>query len=183
MKQDCIFLPTLFPMRSARSAAGMSPEGEPLTPFRSPSGIREGSDPDFSFDGWSESDPLPEYEDQAHGYRLTRPLDVELLGDEGDFRSPGNQTHYPSHPAFGETSVVAVRAPPRMGAPGSSNKTTDEALDMRSNSEVNSSVPDLRGGSETGEDISHSRSEEAFPLYYRNQRRGCRPRLGRTIRS
>jgi hypothetical protein len=39
MRQDCIFLPTLFPMRAARSAAGMNADGESLVPFRSPPGI------------------------------------------------------------------------------------------------------------------------------------------------
>ncbi len=73
MRQDCIFLPTLFPMRAARTAAGMDPSGEPLIPYRSPSGIREGSDPAFSLDGWLDSDPLPEYVDHSHGYTLTRP--------------------------------------------------------------------------------------------------------------
>jgi hypothetical protein len=137
MRQDCIFLPTLFPMRAARSAAGMTPDGEPLIPFRSPSGICEGSDPDFSFDGWSESDPLPEYEDQAqaHGYRLTRPLDSELIGEESDLR-PSNTLHYPSHPSFGETSVVAVRAPSRMGISGSLSTKGDETSMKESHSEA-----------------------------------------------
>jgi hypothetical protein len=124
MRQDCIFLPTLFPLLAARSAAGMNPDAEPLIPFRSPSGIREGSDPDFSFDGWSESEPLPEYEDQAHGYSLTRSLDCELVGDEVELHSDV-PLHYPSHPSFGNVSVVGVRAPPRMSIRDSSTTSSD----------------------------------------------------------
>jgi hypothetical protein len=153
MRQDCIFLPTLFPMRSARSAAGMTPDGEPLVTFRSPPGIREGSDPDFSFDGWTESDPLPEYEDQSHGYPLTRPIDSELIGDEDDFRIPGT-FHYPSHPAFGETSVVAVRAPSRMGVSDSLPMLVDDAsiVDSHPDSDLFPD-PDLSGDTGTGEGI------------------------------
>ena len=32
MRQDCIFLTKLFPMRIARVSSGMSPDGEPLVP-------------------------------------------------------------------------------------------------------------------------------------------------------
>jgi hypothetical protein len=115
MRQDCIFLPTLFPMRAARSAAGMDPGGEPLVPFRSPSGIRAGSDPAYSFDGWSELDPLPEYIDHVHGYGFTRPRDDELVGTRNEERSPNGMSHYPFHPSFGVESVVAVKVPPKMG--------------------------------------------------------------------
>jgi hypothetical protein len=115
MRQDCIFLPTLFPMRAARSAAGMDPQGEPLVPFRSPSSIREGSNPAYSFDGWSETDPLPEYVDHAHGYGLTRPRDDELIGDGNEGHSSNDMTNYPFHPSFGAESVVAVKVPPKLG--------------------------------------------------------------------
>ncbi len=56
MRQDCIFLPKLFPMRVARTSAGMAPDGEPLIPLRSPAGIRLGSDSEFSFEEWTETD-------------------------------------------------------------------------------------------------------------------------------
>ena len=35
-RQDCIFLPAVFPMRAARHAAGLSPNGEETVPVRSP---------------------------------------------------------------------------------------------------------------------------------------------------
>ncbi len=59
MRQDCIFLPELFPMRIARANTGMDAAGEPLIPFRSPTGSRDGIDPEYSFGGWQASDPLP----------------------------------------------------------------------------------------------------------------------------
>jgi hypothetical protein len=114
MRQDCIFLPKLFPMRIARASAGMSPDGEPLVPMRSPFGMRDGSDPELSFEGWTESDPLPEYEDHVQGLGLTRPHDRELLGStkEPPF---GEVFHRPYHPSFGDSSIVDVHAPPQMG--------------------------------------------------------------------
>jgi hypothetical protein len=169
MRQDCIFLPTLFPMRAARSAAGMTPDGEPLLSFRSPPGIREGSDPDYSFDGWSESDPLPEYEDQAHGYRLTRPLDSELIGGEENLRSP-DTFHYPSHPSFGNASVVAVRAPSRMGVSDSLSTLGHETSMMDSHPDPGSFTDsDLSGDSGTGEGIGPPTSEDSLLPFPREQ--------------
>ncbi len=122
MRQDCIFLPKLFPMRIARASTGMSQDGEPLVPFRSPIGIREGTDPNLSFGGWNETDPLPEYEDHVRGSRLTRPQDQELMDEapetqtcrsrEDDQGAPG---YRPCHSSFGNKSGVIVMNPPRMG--------------------------------------------------------------------
>ena len=72
-RQDCIFLPTVFPMRKARQAAGMIPNGEQILPFRSPLCMREDSDPAYSFENWNHPDPLPAYEDHVLGVKLTRP--------------------------------------------------------------------------------------------------------------
>jgi hypothetical protein len=115
MRQDCIFLPKLFPMRAARTSAGMNPNGEPLIPFRSPSGIREGSDPEYSFENWTESDSLPEYEDHIHCGRLTRPQDRELVPEENGVPISDSQLYHPHHPSFGEGSAVGIHRPPQMG--------------------------------------------------------------------
>jgi hypothetical protein len=115
MRQDCIFLPTLFPMRAARASAGLDPEGEPLVPFRSPERIRAGEDPDLSFQGWTDQDPLPEYEDHVLGPSLRRPKDCEVTEAENQRVSLEIPSYHPSHPSFGGTSGVAVMAPPKMG--------------------------------------------------------------------
>jgi hypothetical protein len=114
MRQDCIFLPKLFPMRIARTNSGMAAAGEPLIPFRSPIGILEGTDPDYSFEGWQETDPLPEYEDHVAGSKLTRPQDSELI-DKPETTITGGQLYRPHHPLFWEVSGVEVNPPPSMG--------------------------------------------------------------------
>ncbi len=108
-------LPKLFPMRAAHTSAGMSPNGEPLIPMRSPFGIREGSDPEYSFEGWTESDSLPEYEDHIQSGRLTRLRDRELVAEYDESPRVDVPPYYPSHPSFGEASAVAVHLPPQMG--------------------------------------------------------------------
>ncbi len=52
MRQDCIFLTKLFPMRVARVATGMGPNGEALHPIRSPMGTQQYIDPELSFADW-----------------------------------------------------------------------------------------------------------------------------------
>jgi hypothetical protein len=49
MRQDCIFLTKLFPMRVARVNTGMGPNGEALHPIRSPMGTQQFIDPELSF--------------------------------------------------------------------------------------------------------------------------------------
>jgi hypothetical protein len=66
MRQDCIFLTKLFPMRSARVNSGMAPDGEELKPIRSPAG-GQCTDPELSFADWTVEDPLPSYEDHVKG--------------------------------------------------------------------------------------------------------------------
>jgi hypothetical protein len=75
MRQDCIFLPKLFPMRLARSAAGMHPNGESFQPIRSPRGS-QCVDPALSFADWSTEDPLPQYDDHVSGWKLARVKDI-----------------------------------------------------------------------------------------------------------
>jgi hypothetical protein len=115
MRQDCIFLNKLFPMRVARSAAGMDPNGESFQPIRSPRG-NQCVDSALSFDNWSTEDPLPQYDDHVRGWKLTRPSDSEFQAGRGVHESTlGSNAmqgrHHPSHPAFGETSAVPVNSP------------------------------------------------------------------------
>ncbi len=106
------------------------------------------------------------YEDQAHGYSLTRPLDCELVGEEVESLSDV-PLHYPSHQSFGNASVVAVRAPPRMRVRDSPT-TSSDAMPV-----VESWVPDPEpsnlldsdspGTTSTGEDHS-SLSSTDLPI-------------------
>jgi hypothetical protein len=68
-RQDCIFLSTVFPMRHARSHAGQHPDGEPLVTYRSPRVMR-GGPRGVSFCDWSETDPLPHFDDDVSGFEL-----------------------------------------------------------------------------------------------------------------
>jgi hypothetical protein len=71
-RQDCIFLPTVFPMRNARSLAGQNPDGEQLIAYRSPDIMRDGPST-VSFLDWSERDPLPAFDDDVFGFELYSP--------------------------------------------------------------------------------------------------------------
>jgi hypothetical protein len=69
---------------------------------------------------------LPEYVDHIHGHPLTSPRDQELVGHQGGEDRSTDRAYYPSHPDFGEPSVVAVRAPPKMGRVTGSTVIVDE---------------------------------------------------------
>ncbi len=111
MRQDCIFLTKLFPMRIARVNAGTAPDGEELKPIWSPVGC-QCADPELSFADWTSGDPLPTYEDHVKGWKLTRPKDTELftgsrgLHESTDGSATRSEPHFPSHPTFGSPSVV-----------------------------------------------------------------------------
>jgi hypothetical protein len=77
-RQDCIFLTSVFPMRSARVASSLDSEGDALVAFRSPASMRDGSPSQFSFADWGSSDPLPDYEDDVSGFTLSAPPDLWL---------------------------------------------------------------------------------------------------------
>jgi hypothetical protein len=128
MRQDCIFLPKLFPMRIARSSVGMNPDGEPLIPMRSPLGIREGGDPELSFEAWQESDPLPEYVDHVRGSRLIHPRDRKLVQDNPEVIDGRVPDHRPFHPSFGAKSVVVVHKPPGFGISTNIDQPTGASL-------------------------------------------------------
>jgi hypothetical protein len=52
-RQDVIFLTTVFPMRSARLASGLYPEGESLVAYRSPPSVRNATPDELSFHDWT----------------------------------------------------------------------------------------------------------------------------------
>ena len=109
-RQDCIFLTNVFPMRSARLAAGLDPDGDPIASFRAPRLMRDGSNPLHSFADWKENEDLPPYDDHVLGHKMTRPLDSEILGIQDQERPAPSR--YPAHPSFGLSSVVPVIPPP-----------------------------------------------------------------------
>ncbi len=102
-RQDAIFLPTLFPMRLARQASGLEANGEALTTFRSPASLRDGSPPELSFGNWSDSDPLPNFEDDVTGFSLGPPSGP-LVHEPREI--PELPVHIPNHPGFGPSAVV-----------------------------------------------------------------------------
>ncbi len=116
MRQDCIFLTKLFPMRIARAATGMGPNGEAFHPVRAPMGTLC-NDQEVSFGNWVPTDPLPHYDDHVTNLKLQRPDDSESIstsdkqGHSGTASSSGGSVHYPSHPAFGPPSSVPVHTP------------------------------------------------------------------------
>jgi hypothetical protein len=74
-RQDCIFLPSTFPMRKARTRVGMIPDGKILKayrPMRVPGQEEEGCE---SFGEWKDQDSLPTYQDHITGYQLLSPCD------------------------------------------------------------------------------------------------------------
>ncbi len=116
-RQDCLFLPTLFPMRHARSQAGMHPDGERLVTYRSPGILRDGPQA-VSFRDWSETDPLPSFDDDVSGFELYSPgCFPEAVVTP---RSEDHPSYCPDHQEF-EPSFVRVPAPTAptgVGVPG-----------------------------------------------------------------
>ncbi len=138
MRQDCIFLTKLFPMRIARENAGMAPDGEELKPLRSPAG-GQCTDPELSFEDWTVDDPLHSYENHVEGWKLTRPKETELTGSRFQHESTdGSASHgepyFPSNPSFGEPSVVSVNPAPRLSGKTSIGSSTFDDASERSTS-------------------------------------------------
>jgi hypothetical protein len=108
-RQDCIFLPTVFPMRQARSQSqsGLHPDGEPLVTYRSPAIMRD-CPPDVSFASWTENDPLPVFDDDVAGFDLFSPgcFPDEVL----EARPPDHPCHCPDRMEFAP-SFVNIPAP------------------------------------------------------------------------
>ena len=113
-RQDCIFLTGVFPMRLARQASGLSQEGEPILPFRSPLCMRGDYDSPHSFRDWGSSDPLPAYEDHVKGVTLSQPFSAGVMSRPSVPQRTVESYHHPFHPAFGEQSVVRVHVPPSL---------------------------------------------------------------------
>ena len=112
-RQDCIFLPEIFPMRETRVKVGLLPEGENLMVYK-PRPIygksRMGSDEDeVKFATWRDHDPLPSYTDDITGHSLISPQDDTLLEVEG--KPEGWPSYLPAHPSFGSASSVPVSRP------------------------------------------------------------------------
>ncbi len=78
-RQDCIFLPDVFPMRSARAAGGFDPEGEALITHRPRSCYGKKNKEGDSLDDWKEGSALPAYEDHITGHTLVSPPDNTSL--------------------------------------------------------------------------------------------------------
>ena len=109
-RQDVIFLTSVFPMRAARVASGMGPEGDSLTVFRSPPSLLDNCPSDLSFGDWSVHDSLPLYDDDVTGFPLCSPYDSLV---EHPSALDGVPVFSPSHPSFPPSSVlVPVRAAP-----------------------------------------------------------------------
>lgn len=102
-RQDAIFLPSLFPMRLARQASGLETDGDALTTFRSPASLRDGSPPDLSFGNWTDTDSLPDFDDDVTGFSLGPPSG-SLVREPREI--PELPVHIPNHPGFGPSAVV-----------------------------------------------------------------------------
>ena len=113
-RQDCIFLPEIFPMREARSKGGLVADGENLMVYRPgqtrDSHLKWSSDKDeAAFASWGDKDPLPSYKDDITGHNLVSPEDDTL--EEVEPKSDDWPAYFPSHPAFGPPSSVPVSKP------------------------------------------------------------------------
>jgi hypothetical protein len=101
-RQDCIFLPTVFPMRHARSQAGQDSDGEQLVTYHSPDIMRDGPSV-VSFLDWTEADPLPAFDDDVSGFELYSsgcfPEEVRLS------RPDDHPGQCPTHPEFASSFV------------------------------------------------------------------------------
>ncbi len=100
--QDVIFLTSVFPMRSARVASGLGPEGDPLTVFRSPPSVLDGCPSELSFGNWKNPDSLPDYDDDVFDFVLSPPYEGLVEVPE---ELEGVPVHNPNHPSFPPSSV------------------------------------------------------------------------------
>ncbi len=122
-RQDVIFLTSVFPMRAARVAAGLGPDGDVLTVFRSPASLLEGCPADLSFGTWGVRDPLPEFDDDVTGFSLSSPYDGLV---DPPVPVDGVPVHNPSHLSFRPSSVlVPVPPAPILPTPASGPSETD----------------------------------------------------------
>jgi hypothetical protein len=121
-RQDCIFLPTIFPMRNARSQAGQHPDGEELVTYRSPGIMRNGPST-VSFMDWLEADPLPAFDDDVSGFELYSP---GCFQERVDVQRPDDHPHHcPDRLEF-EPSFVSVPAPTAPTGTGDSSVSVSQ---------------------------------------------------------
>ncbi len=69
-------------------------------------------DQTLSFQNWTDTDPLPDFQDHVSGYTLNRPVGERIEStlphsDDTDFV-------FPDHPAFGPPSVVKTQGVPKV---------------------------------------------------------------------
>ena len=108
-RQDCIFLTNVFPMRNARTAADMNPDGDLLqacVPVRSPLSMSQLSSPELSFGEWD--GVVPVFDD--HTKEGLEEPDFSELPSAVD-RGEDWPSFQPHHPKFGD-SLVPVPVPP-----------------------------------------------------------------------
>jgi hypothetical protein len=102
-RQDVIFLTSVFPMREARVASGLGPEGESLKVFRSPPSMLDGCPDDLSFGTWALGDALPAHDDDVTGFAVSRPYDGYVaIPVEGQ----ALPVHRPNHVSFPESAIL-----------------------------------------------------------------------------
>jgi hypothetical protein len=84
-RQDCLFLPEIFPMREARAKGGLISDGEGLVVYKprpSVSKCADTMDPmdeqGSDFATWANEDPLPSYLDEITGHQLVSPQDETM---------------------------------------------------------------------------------------------------------
>jgi hypothetical protein len=151
-RQDAIFLVTHFPMRIAREASGLDPQGEPFVPFRSPLGISDPTD-DLSFQRWACGDPLPPYDDHVLGFPLTDSPEIQRTTTA----SPPSDwpRRFPFHEAFGPRSTVAVPvAPPYPDGSDTGPFIGDRAISQDEIENINYSTDMSREDASTSELLS-----------------------------
>jgi hypothetical protein len=109
-RQDVIFLTSVFPMRSARVASGLSGDGAALVTYRSPLSMRGDVPDELSFHDWSSMDPLPEYSDDVSDFELLppAPLSADEVFPTAGTLDPVFPVQFPDHASFGAASVVPV---------------------------------------------------------------------------
>ncbi len=98
-KQDCIFLPKVFPMREARSVEGLALEGATL-----------GKDEEMSFKDRKDEDPMLAYQDRVTGHTLISPNTTWQMR-QGENLKRGQVISHSFHPSFFLQSVVKVPRP------------------------------------------------------------------------
>jgi hypothetical protein len=117
------------------SSAGLGPDGDVLTVFRSPASLLEGCPAELSFGMWGVREPLPAFDDDVTGFSLSDGLvEAPLLLD-------GVPVHNPSNLSFPSSSVfVPVPAAPILSASASGLSAID-------NPDTNQTSPQTGGAS------------------------------------